>query len=567
MTKKDNTVSLIKKDNILDEQTLKKILDLQKQTGQSLITVLKQSDLVNEKQFARIVAAKNNIEFVNLSPDMIDPMVAHMISYELATQHNIVPVKKQDDSLVVAMSSPMDLAARNQVEMRTGYKLIPVAATPNAIRQVIRYHFNVKNVTRQAIASMRLKDDAQKDKGKSDARKRKQIDIENDPVTKLVNSIIIGAIDVGASDIHIQPQNPDMLVRYRIDGLLRNEIEIPASAQQTVISHIKVIADMDISEKRLPQDGHIEISHNAKEYDLRISSMPAIGGEKIVIRILDKSSNQWRLDDVVTDAEDNLKFRQLAKNPYGMILITGPTGSGKTTTLYSMLQLLNKPEKNIVTVEDPVEYRLDGITQIQVKSSIGMSFASALRSIVRQDPDIILIGEIRDIETAEIAISAAQTGHLVLSTLHANDAVTAVSRLINIGISPFLAASALLGTVTQRLIRKLCTKCKDSYEPTRDTISRTLGLSLDNTELKLYKHSGCTDCYDVGYKGRQAIYEIMPVSAKIRKLIVESASEDIIKQQAIKEGMKSLHKSGINEVIKGKTDIAELQRIIDMRMQ
>jgi type II secretory ATPase GspE/PulE/Tfp pilus assembly ATPase PilB-like protein len=326
------------------------------------------------------------------------------------------------------------------------------------------------------------------------------------------------------------------------------------------------MADMDISERRTPQDGHMISKRDGKDYDLRVSSLPAVGGEKIVIRLLDKDVDKWSIDEIVTSPDDNQKFKSIVKNPYGMLLLTGPTGCGKTTTLYTMLQLLNTPEKNIVTVEDPVEYRLDGITQVQVKPVAGRTFASALRSIVRQDPDIILIGEIRDVETAEIAISAALTGHLVLSTLHTNDAAGAISRLMNLGIPPFLVASALLGTAAQRLIRASCPKCKQVYEPTEHELKCLFGEAYKDKKMKHYRGKGCKSCYQTGYQDRKSIYEILCISPEIRRMVVSGSSDVEIKQQAIAEGMKTLRESAINEVLNGVTTVEEVMRVVDVGM-
>ena len=510
MENQDPIISLITKENILDEATLQTAIAQQRQTGQSLISVLKKGNLVNEEQLTRVIAVAHNIEFVNLSPDMIDPMAAHLLSYEMVSHNNVIPIKKEGKRLLVAMSSPLNLSVRDQIEMKTGYEVVPVAASPNAIRQAINYHFSVRDVTKQTIVSMRLKQEP--GQGPEDDRmleskltevERESAKVVDSPITRLVSSIINGAIDARASDIHLEPRESDMRVRYRIDGILHDTLNVPASAQLEVISHIKIMSDMDISEKRMPQDGHMTMQHDGKDYDMRVSSLPATGGEKIVMRILDKYSLKWSLDSVVASTEDNQKFKRLAANPYGMILLTGPTGCGKTTTLYSLLQLLNIPERNIVTVEDPVEYRLEGITQLQVRPVAGMTFASALRSIVRQDPDVILIGEIRDPETAEIAISAALTGHLVLSTLHTNDAAGAVSRLINLGVAPFLVASALLGAVAQRLVRTTCEKCKQPYTPSAEELATIYGKSLPDKEIQLYRGTGCNSCRNTGYRGRQ----------------------------------------------------------------
>lgn len=567
MQKQEHIISYIREQNILDEETLQKVLKEQETSGQSLIGILKKDNLVDEEQLVRIIAAGHQIEFVNLSPDMINPLAAHLVTYEMANQYNIIPVKKEGNKLLVAMSSPLNLAVRDELEMRTGLKVVPLAATQGAIKQAITYHFNVQNVTRQAIASMRLTTDGKKDEPIEAEPEDKSPKVTNAPVTKLVSSIISSAIDAGASDIHIEPQQPDMRVRYRIDGILHDAISVPSSAQLEVVSHIKVAADMDISEQRVPQDGHMHVRHDNREYDMRVSSLPGVGGEKIVIRILDKDAVKWSLDTVVPLPDDNRKFRQLASNPYGMLLLTGPTGSGKTTTLYSVLQLLNTPEKNIVTIEDPVEYRLDGITQLQVRPVAGMTFASALRSILRQDPDIILVGEIRDYETAEIAISAALTGHLVLSTLHTNDAAGAISRLINLGIAPFLVASALLGAIAQRLVRTTCPKCKQIYEPSEDDLKYLFGESYRDKKMELYRSKGCNNCYRSGYQGRKGIFEILPISAAIRKMITDGSSDDVIRQQAIKEGMKTLHRSAIDEVLAGVTTIDEVMRVINLRIE
>ena len=567
MQEQDNTISYILEENILDEETLQKVLEEQEANGQSLMSILKKNNLVDEDQFTKIIAASNKIEFINLSPDMVDPKAAHLVTYAMANQHTIIPVKKEKgNKLVVAMSSPLNLSVRDQIEMKTGYKVIPVAATADAIKQAMHYLFDVKSITKQAIASMRLKKDAS-DGPQSDEDEQKPVRVTDAPITKLVSTIINSAIDSRASDIHLEPQEPDMRVRYRIDGILYDALSMPSSAQLEVVSHIKILAEMDISERRLPQDGHIALKHEDSDYDLRVSSLPAVGGEKIVIRILNKSTHKWSFDETVTCPDDNQKFRELLKNPYGMLLLTGPTGCGKTTTLYSLLRLLNTREKNIVTVEDPVEYCLGNITQVQVRPVIGVTFASTLRNALRQDPDIILVGEIRDLETAEIAISAALTGHLVLSTLHTNDAVGAISRLVNIGIQPFLVASALLGTVAQRLIRTSCPKCKQAYQPSEDELKCLFGESYRDKKIELYRGAGCDRCHHNGYYGRKSVYEILCISPEIRRMTVDRTNEDAIKQQAIKEGMKTLHKSTVDEVLNGITTVEEMTRVVDVRTE
>ncbi len=584
MNVSDPIIAFLLDEKVLSPESVQPLLARHEQTGESVLRLLQQEKLVAEEPLARAVAVVNDFDFVNLSPEMIDPLVAHLISQDLANRHGLIPWRREAGQLFVAMSAPLDLRARDEVELKTGYRVVPVAATPQAVQQAIHYHFDVANVTKQAIASMRLKGQregggAAGSGGLPDSGLQLK-EASDDPITKLVASILRGAIEARASDVHLEPQVSELRVRYRVDGLLRQAVDVPIMAQPEVVSHIKILAQMDISEKRLPQDGHISLRHENRDYDLRVSSLPAVGGEKIVLRILDQNAMRWSLDEIVTSREDNRTFRELAANPYGMLLLTGPTGSGKTTTLYSVLQLVNTPQKNIVTVEDPVEYRLPGITQVQVKPAAGVTFASSLRSILRQDPDVILIGEIRDLETAEIAVSAALTGHLVLSTLHTNDAAGAISRLINLGIPPFLVASALLGAVAQRLVRTVCPRCKETYEPDKSLID--FGFRISDCGLKKTGDTnpqsairnpqfmcgrGCSYCSQSGYQGRKAVYEILPVSPKIRHMIVDGARDLQVKEQAIQEGMRTLYTNALEEVRRGVTTLDELMRVVDLKSE
>jgi type IV pilus assembly protein PilB len=548
---------------ILHEAELEAMLAVQAETGQSLLSQLREQNRITAEQLTRLSAAANGIDYVELTPEMVDPVALKLVSMETAKRHTLIPLRIEKDTLVVAMSSPLNLSVREMIMTRTGYRVRPVAASAEAIRREINRHFSVQSMTRQDIVAMRLKN---RPAGGQRGRKvrTQAIQAADAPVVRLVESILTGAVDNRASDIHLEPQEPDMRVRYRVDGLLIDALEVPQSAQQEVVSHIKILADMDISEKRRPQDGHITLEHNGREFDLRVSSLPAVGGEKIVIRILDTASGLKRLGDIVDSAEEETQFRKLIANPYGMILLTGPTGCGKTTTLYSLLQELNTAERNIVTVEDPVEYQIRGLTQVQTKPEIGMTFASSLKSILRQDPDVVLIGEIRDVETAEIAISASLTGHLVLSTLHTNNAVGAVSRLVNLGVAPFQAASALLGVVAQRLVRTVCPKCKTSYEAGEQERS-FFGADLIADQSRLYRGTGCEHCRGTGYCGRHAVYEIFAVTPEIRRLIVEGACEDRIKETAMKQGMQTLRMQAIRQVLCGRTTADEILRVIDMR--
>jgi type IV pilus assembly protein PilB len=563
----DAIVQTLKDQDMLEPAILQTLVQEYTETGQNLLALIKRDNLLSEEQFVRLVAAGSQIEFLNLAPDDVEPMIAHLVSYELANRHTLIPIRRNENRLVVAMAAPLNLMVRDQIEIKTGYQVVPVAATPHAIRQAIHFHFDVANVTKQAIANMRLKEDALKGAAGAQDPFCEAADTEqvaNDPITKLVSSILRGAIDAQASDVHIEPQPTEVRVRYRVDGMLRYAVTLPLSAQKEVVSHIKIVSNMDISEKRIPQDGHLALRHCGRDYDLRISSLPAMDGEKLVIRILDKSANRWDLMSIVSNVQDREEFHRLLSNPYGMLLVTGPTGSGKTTTLYSLLQLLNTPERNIVTVEDPVEYRLDGITQVQIRPQAGMTFASALRSILRQDPDIILIGEIRDLETAEIAVSSALTGHLVLSTLHTNDATGAISRLINLGIPPYLVGSALLGTVAQRLIRTLCPKCKKKYVPDPLAQDSRPVSGPTGTAESFYQAQGCPDCSHSGFKGRKSIYEILHVSHVLREMILENKHEDSLKERALREGMVALSESALREVGAGNTNMEEIRRVVEM---
>ncbi|MDI6451124.1 GspE/PulE family protein [Anaerobaca lacustris] len=562
MKTRDPIIAILEKESLVDPAVLDELIESQEGAGRSVLEALQRQNLLSEEQVVRTIALANGSEYVDLAAETIDPTIAHLISRDLATRHNAIPIRRQDRTLFVAMGAPWDLAARDEIEVKTGYGVTPVAASPAAIRQVVQRLFDEVDITKQVVASMRLKEDAGASTATSENHVR-TLREGDDPISKLVSSIVRGAISSRASDVHIEPQLPDLRVRYRIDGTLRDTIRVPASVQREVVSHIKIMADMDISERRIPQDGHATIEHEGAEYDLRVSSLPAVGGEKVVLRILDKRVERWSFDKVVTSPHDNRTFRQILSNPYGMLLLTGPTGSGKTTTLYSVLQLINTADKNIVTVEDPVEYRLDGITQVQVKPVAGMTFPSALRSILRQDPDIILIGEIRDRETAEIAIGAALTGHLVLSTLHTNDAAGAVSRLVNLGIPSFLVGSALLGSAAQRLVRILCPKCKTPYRASESDVQVLYGAEPDD-EVRLWRGTGCSHCYETGYLGRKSVYEILPVSRAVQRKIIDKVDDDAIREHAIAEGMRTLRAAAVSEVLAGQTTVEEIVRTVDM---
>ena len=458
---------------------------------------------------------------VNLKAEKFKPQITMMIPEDVARKYKAIAVKIDGDSLCVALPDPSNLPVVDELCLLTGCAVKPLKASEKDITEAIDKCYKVADTSKQALVDMRLeKLKVTADKiEESEAEQTRNI--EEIPIVKLVNDLIGGGIIAKASDIHIEPQEPEMVVRYRIDGALHDIMNIPKHIKPAVVSRIKILSNMDITERRRPQDGHIVLKKEGKEYDIRVSSMLTICGEKIVMRVFDKTAMLISLEKLGFTKEDELRFKELAKKPHGMMLITGPTGSGKTTTLYALLKQLSSQEKNIITIENPVEYKLDRINQIQVDEGINMTFATSLRTILRQDPDIVMVGEIRDKETAEIAIQAALTGHLVLSTLHTNDAPSAITRLVDMGVEPFLIASTIIGCIAQRLARRICSECKGR---------------------------GCDSCYNTGYKGRTGICELMIVSENIQKLILEKKPASEIKKVAIKEGMSTLQENGRKKI-------------------
>jgi type IV pilus assembly protein PilB len=473
-------------------------------------------------------------EEINLIDQEISPQVVHLLSEEVVRKYMVLPLKLEGNTLEAAMLNPQDLEALDEMKLLTGCEIKPLQTSEKQLVATIDKYFRVEESTKQALIDMRLE-------GLRAAREAREEVVEeigrkeDQPIVKLMNSVINGAISAKASDIHLEPQEPEMRVRYRIDGVLQDVMNIPKHIEPSLISRAKIISNMDITEKRRPQDGHLTLSFGGRPYDMRVSSLPMISGEKMVLRILDKSRMLLGLEQLGLSADSQQVLKSLIAKPYGMIFVTGPTGSGKTSTLYSVLNRLNSQTENIVTIEDPVEYKLTGINQIQVNPQAGITFATGLRSILRQDPNIIMVGEVRDLETAEIAIQAALTGHLVLSTLHTNDAPSAVTRLLDMGIEPFLISSTVIGIVAQRLARLICVECKGK---------------------------GCPYCYQTGMKGRIGIFEVMQVTDEIRKLILNRASAAEIKELGVKQGMKTLQMSGEEKVRQGLCTKEEVARVV-----
>ena len=536
---------------------LQQALQAQRQTGERLGRVLVSLGFVTEQDILNTLEMQLGIPQITLSDRLNIPLI-RSLPETLLRRHRVVPVKQESDRLMIAMSDPLNVVAIDDLRLATGLEIDPVLAREKEIDDALQKAFTLSSLEKAfaempdepGATEMQALDLAPGDAGGAEA-----------PVIRLVNSLIAQAVNEKASDIHIEPQEKKVLVRFRQDGLLREVMTLSHQTRLPLVSRIKIMAGMDIAEKRLPQDGRIQIKFAGRNIDLRVSSMPTVFGEKIVLRILDKSTNILPIEELGFDDYNFDRFLSLLRHAYGMVLITGPTGSGKTTTLYAVLNKLRSPELNIVTIEDPVEYVLEGINQTQVNVKAGLTFASGLRSILRQDPDVIMVGEIRDHETAEIAVRAASTGHLVLSTLHTNDAAGALTRLIDMGVEPFLVASSLLGVVAQRLVRVLCPHCRQEYRPAPDAAERIFMGHAPADDVTLFAPGKCARCEQLGYRGRISIQEVLISSGNIRSLINQKRSADEIKQQAIKEGMVTLQQDGINKARCGITSLQETMRV------
>jgi type IV pilus assembly protein PilB len=532
-------------------------MELQKQSKERLGRVLIGMGVGTEKDIASAIARQLGLEFVDLDDVVPDEQALLMLPEHLARRYQLIPLGDVNGKLRLGMVDPLDVVALDDVRRQVRLDVEPVVISHDGFLRILNQYPALDEGVKAMISE--IKTDSADDMGLDSLRKL----VDEAPVVRLVNVIILQAVRQRASDIHIEPQEARVRVRYRIDGALYNVMTPPRHIHAAIISRIKIMADMDIAERRLPQDGRIQLKVEHREIDLRVSTIPTVFGEKIVLRILDKGQTVVGVEKIGLLADNRLRFESMLTKPHGIILLTGPTGSGKTTTLYTILNKLNSTESNIITVEDPVEYQLAGINQVQVNPKAGLTFANGLRSFLRQDPDIIMVGEIRDEETARIAIHAALTGHLVLSTLHTNDAPGAVTRLVDMGIEPFLAASSLIGVIAQRLIRVLCEKCKQTYVPPVEVLQR-LGASMlaADGQVPIYRPVGCEFCNKIGYKGRLGIFEIMIVDDVIRDLITKRATITEIKAQAIKAGMWTLAEDGLEKVILGVTSPEEILDVV-----
>ncbi len=549
-------------DGLLLPSQLAEAVELQKKQGGRLLKLLTDKHFVTEQDMVISMGRCLDTPPINLSRVRVPEDVQELVPKDMARSYKLAPVCKLGNKLFVAMADPLNVLALDDLRQRTKLEIVPMITTERSVMEALSGVSNSGSQMEQVLKDAQ----SQADSVEEVKAKREEIDLdrlavesEDAPVVKIVNLILVQALKEKASDIHIEPFEKILKLRYRVDGNLIDATSPPKALQLPIASRIKILAGLDIAERRLPQDGRFRIRVSGKEIDLRISLLPTVFGEKIVIRILDKSALSGSIDQLGMDEYTLGTFRKAVDAPHGMILVTGPTGSGKTTTLYSVLQELNSPEYNIVTVEDPIEYQLPGVNQVAVKAEIGLSFADALRSILRQDPDIVMIGEIRDNETADIAVKAALTGHQVLSTLHTNDAAGAIARLDDMGIEPFLISSSCILTCAQRLVRRVCPNCREEFIPEPELFSK---LNIEDQQgATFFQGVGCDRCKRRGYSGRAAVIEVLPVSESIRRLIIKRASAAVIKNQAMTEGMKSLRMVGIDKAREGITTLEEILRV------
>lgn len=551
---------------LITNEQLNLALEQQKGSNKRLGTVLNEMGFVTEWQIIEALQIQLGIDFIDLSNTVIAANMAEVVSKNIAKKYNIVPLRVDKDTLYLAMSDPMNFLAIEEVKTATRKKVVPLIATKDSVERAIMTLYGNEGAAK-AIEEMQR--DVPKDNTASAASFNTTV-LEDDsqaaPTIRLVNSIIERAVVENASDIHMEPHEEELRIRMRIDGLLRNILTVPKDLQASVVSRMKIMGNMDISERRIPQDGRANVKTRKSDVDLRISTLPTIYGEKIVIRILDKNSKILDKAAIGLTGSDLQKYMSLVKCNSGVILIVGPTGSGKSSTMYTMIRELNNEQVNLITLEDPVEYNIGGINQVQINEKTGMTFANGLRAILRQDPDIIAVGEIRDGETAQIAMRAAITGHLVVSTLHTNNSVAAIDRLLDIGVEPYLISSALRGVVSQRLVRKICPHCREEYSPAADECE-SIGISTDNLpenyNLKFYRGAGCPMCFNTGYRGRTGVFEILTIDARLRRGIADSVSREVFEDIVAKSDMTSFADNCRRLVLEGVTTAQEAFKTIN----
>ncbi|QDV74136.1 GspE/PulE family protein [Botrimarina mediterranea] len=521
--------------------------------------ILLRRNLISIQQLGDALSEQYGVPYMDIVPQAVNPQIARLVPEDLARQRSCVPVGVGKGSLQLAMVAPDDIDTISETELITGYHVQPLVALEHAIQAALDRGFDDRLTARQTIVDMKLADLAAAEESvDEDLEATVVADEEQAPVVRLVTSILTGAINAGCSDIHLEPHVPEMRVRYRVDGELQPVMTIPNHTEEAVVARIKVMADMDTTENRRPQDGRLTIVEGGSRVNFRVSTIPTVGGEKVVMRLLDEGSKNFDLTSLGLGERDLKKVQELIDKPHGMIVVTGPTGSGKSTTMYSVLAKLNAVCRNIVTVEDPVEYRLTGVNQVASDNEHGLGFANALKYIMRQDPDVIMVGEIRDHETATTAVQAALTGHLLLSTLHTNDAIGAVQRLNDLGVDNFKIAGALLGSVAQRLLRSICPECKELTQPNEQLWTKLMGTQVPPRNAKFYRGRGCRKCLGTGYSGRLPIYEIMVMTPELGDAVERGAPASKLREIAHKQGLVSLADAGIEQVFAGRTTLEEV---------
>jgi type IV pilus assembly protein PilB len=553
---------LLVREKLISLQQLRQAQDEQKRTGQNLGATLAKLGYISDGEITNFLSAQYRVPAINLDEFEIDQEVLKLVSKDVCDKHKIIPVSRAGSSLIMAMADPTNLHAIDDIKFLTGFNVEPVVASETAIAAAVERFYQTGPSYEDVMAGFDEEEIEYGAEGEELNLMELEKASEDAPVVRLVNMILLNAIKKSASDIHVEPYEKKLRIRYRIDGVLIDEMAPPLKLKNAIASRLKIMSQLDIAERRLPQDGRIKLKlGKGREMDFRVSVLPTLWGEKIVMRLLDKSNLQLDMTKLGFDVAPLNDFQWAIHQPWGMVLVTGPTGSGKTTTLYSALSELNKPSCNISTAEDPVEYNLHGINQVQMHDEIGLNFAMSLRAFLRQDPDIIMVGEVRDFETAEIAVKAALTGHLVLSTLHTNDAPATISRLLNMGVEPFLITASVNLVLAQRLARKNCSDCKQEIKLDRQTLVEIGFSDQQLASAKLMKGAGCRTCNGTGYKGRVALYEVMKFSDSLKEMVLQGGSTAELKAAAIKQGMLTLRASGIRKVLDGVTSTEEILRV------
>ena len=555
----DKLGEILLREGLITQDQLKKALLEQKNTGMRLGYTLVKLGFVEETEISKMLARQYRMPAVDLSRFEVDPKIIKLLPPDVATKHTVLPLKREGRTLTVAIADPNNVTAIEDIKFITRCDVFPVIAGEYTLRNAIEKYYQQSDAQLQTLLKdIEAADDLEVVEEQTDEDVKAQDLADDAPVVKLINGLLTDAVKRGASDIHIEPFEHEMRVRYRVDGALHEVMKPPIKMRAALTSRIKIMAQLNIAERRVPQDGRIKLKFGAKVIDYRVSTLPVLFGEKIVLRILDKGNLTLDLTKFGFEPKAESELLRAILNPYGMVLVTGPTGSGKTTTLYSALSRINQIDVNIMTAEDPVEYNLMGINQVLVRNDVGMTFAAALKAFLRQDPNIIMVGEIRDLETGSIAIKAALTGHLVLSTLHTNDAPSTVTRMIDMGIEPFNVASAVNLIVAQRLVRRVCSECKQEHKYTDEEIHAFGIPPAEAAKLTFYKGAGCDTCAGSGYKGRQGLYEVMAMTSAARRMVLKGGSTEELREQAVKDGMLTLRMDGMLKVKRGITTLEEV---------